>query len=729
MLMLFIAIIAMLIASPCYAATYWISPTGTAATLAACSGSTPLSGTAACAWSEASGTGIAAGDTVYYRDGNYTVNADQYVIAATDIGTTESVVTTYSAYGNEVPNFQFTKSGNYARGISLAGKSYVKVHGLKFSNCQGYGVIMSASSNHNEISSCQFINSGAQLPSDRAVLISGGTSPCTHNWIHHCYFSGRQNRNGPCNEGVDIFRVGDDGTDHASDNFTTVENNYLEYGAHSIMLIGTKHNVVRNNIGHNEPWIAGCTVYDGTMNDLYGNKMGTTSASPVTFEVATGVNFTVDAGLPTLTDGTCKVTTTSCWETDQPITILKADDFSKAMWGTITTYNSTTGALVARVYRVSDGASGSASNWIISRRNVPYYTVSAYNGLYSHRGFDMESDDMTTPAYNLVESNRFGFGGINPNNDGAGNMSIGLPNNIVRYNSSYSAMSSGMGFSWANGTLKKGGVRNRIYNNTVYSNYGGWNSLIYGGMNMGYGNEGIQQYSATGNDPANPTENVIKNNLVYSNSGGDICYVSQTTNHPCNPSTIDTVDNNWCTASGSGPCSTANYGDPNFVNADLSDPLSQNLLSAVHGYIATPIPNLSLRSSSGAIDKATYLTLAGGAGADNATLHVDDALYFQDGTLGSDLTRTAGTMLADWIAIGTVTNTVQISSIDYATNTITLAEAKSWADDAPIWLYKKSDGSIVLYGSAPDYGAYEYNPSTAPKQSLSGGSLCGGAMR
>ena len=63
--------------------------------------------------------------------------------------------------------------------------------------------------------------------------------------------------------------------------------------------------------------------------------------------------------------------------------------------------------------------------------------------------------------------------------------------------------------------------------------------------------------------------------------------------------------------------------------------------------------------------------------ANNTTLVVADAMYFQDGTWGSDLARGV-TFFPDWIAIGTVTNTVQISSINYATNTITLASPMTW---------------------------------------------------
>ena len=104
--------------------------------------------------------------------------------------------------------------------------------------------------------------------------------------------------------------------------------------------------------------------------------------------------------------------------------------------------------------------------------------------------------------------------------------------------------------------------------------------------------------------------------------------------------------------------------------------------------------------------------MAVGSGSGSTTLKADDALYFQDGTWGSDLAR--GALHADWIAIGTVNNAVQISSINYATNTITMASPMTWASGAPIWLYRKSDGTRVLYGSAPDYGAHEYSGTSQP---------------
>jgi hypothetical protein len=176
--------------------------------------------------------------------------------------------------------------------------------------------------------------------------------------------------------------------------------------------------------------------------------------------------------------------------------------------------------------------------------------------------------------------------------------------------------------------------------------------------------------------------------------------------------------NNWCTGTQAGGNTDFNgdtgctaTGNPMFNNPDLSNPASQTL------------PDLSLQSGSPAIDGGTYLTTATNAGTSSTTLTVADALYFQDGTWGSDLSRPAaclgGTMQADSIAIGTVTNIVQISAVTYGTynapaGTITLASPMSWNKGAPIWLHSKSDGSIVLAGAAPDYGASESGVPPSP---------------
>jgi hypothetical protein len=81
-------------------------------------------------------------------------------------------------------------------------------------------------------------------------------------------------------------------------------------------------------------------------------------------------------------------------------------------------------------------------------------------------------------------------------------------------------------------------------------------------------------------------------------------------------------------------------------------------------------------------------------------LIVNDAGFFQDG---------AGVVNADWIRVG-ARAIAQISTVDYASNTITLTEAISRSPGDPVYLYKDSNGRIVLFGSAPDIGAYQYGP-------------------
>jgi len=316
---------------------------------------------------------------------------------------------------------------------------------------------------------------------------------------------------------------------------------------------------------------------------------------------------------------------------------------------------------------------------------TPIYTNPAYNGKYGHRNLQLSDFHERDATYVLVEGNRIGHASTNPGNSGPMNIDAAAPKNIIRYNYLYNGMQAGIYFKYAGQVSGEwgytGGINNRVYNNTIYHHGYGYDWIKYGGGS--YSGHGIAQYSAHGT----PTGNVIKNNIVYDNANGDIC--SLWSSSPCSPAAIDTVTNNWVTAN----------GEPKFVNPDLTNTSSLTL------------PDLSLQAGSTAINGGTYLTTAVGAGSNSTTLVVADALYFQDGTWGSSLARNV-THFPDWIAIGTVGNVVRISSINYTTNTITLASAMTWSNGASIWLYKKSDGTQVLYGSAPDYGACEYGDPT-----------------
>ncbi len=139
------------------------------------------------------------------------------------------------------------------------------------------------------------------------------------------------------------------------------------------------------------------------------------------------------------------------------------------------------------------------------------------------------------------------------------------------------------------------------------------------------------------------------------------------------------------------PCLAAQYSKP-------------NVHSSSPGFTNYATGNYSLATGSAAIDVGSNLTHVTSVGTGN-TFTVDDAYFFQDG-------RGIPNVQADWIAVGTVGNTAQISSINYTNKTITVLNANfSRAVNDKVWLYKKSDGQQVLYGAAPDIGALEKVPS------------------
>lgn len=112
----------------------------------------------------------------------------------------------------------------------------------------------------------------------------------------------------------------------------------------------------------------------------------------------------------------------------------------------------------------------------------------------------------------------------------------------------------------------------------------------------------------------------------------------------------------------------------------------------------------AIGSTSPARDAGVALTTVAAADSGSGTsLVLTDARYFFDGE---------GLVNADQIRISTGTYAT-IASINYATNTITLTAGVSRSDGDPVYLYKKSDGDIVLVGPLPDVGAYEYGAGAA----------------
>ena len=292
-----------------------------------------------------------------------------------------------------------------------------------------------------------------------------------------------------------------------------------------------------------------------------------------------------------------------------------------------------------------------------SEKNCPNKPEGGYFG---NRNIIVTDYGEGSTDQNLIENNRLGFAGAPPDDDGSMGIENAGSRTIVRYNDIYGNGASGY-YSKQQNTSHANFAR--VYNNTIYAN-GFGEANIYGDLHK----SGIKVSIVDGT----PLYTVFKNNIVYANK----------------------IETNW----GSSPPSNITYtnnfnSDPLFVNPAITDKTSLIL------------PNLQLQSLSKAINTGAPLTIATNSGDNSTILGLRDALYFQDGTWGSAL---AGHQ-ADWIAIGTVDNVVQISSISYDTNTITLASPITWINGAPIWLYKKSDGEQVLYSTAPDCGAHEFN--------------------
>lgn len=267
---------------------------------------------------------------------------------------------------------------------------------------------------------------------------------------------------------------------------------------------------------------------------------------------------------------------------------------------------------------------------------------------------------------NLVENNRFGYSAAPCDDNQVSQFNLSTESNIIRYNSFYHGNASGLVlYAYSPGA---DGSYNRIYNNTFFNN----GDELFGGTDS-------DRDAAVSFLKSRVTGNVLKNNLYYSHYqlyGWEFAT-------PGNQTFANNFD---------GDVS----GDPLFTNAPTTPPGDKT---------DSTLPNLNLQSGSPAINQGGALTTVATADTGTGTsLIVDDATYFQDGTWGL-----ASEVDADYIAVGTVNNTVQISSINYSTNTITLASSITRNDGDAVWLYKKSDGTQVLYGSAPDAGAYEFS--------------------
>lgn len=268
------------------------------------------------------------------------------------------------------------------------------------------------------------------------------------------------------------------------------------------------------------------------------------------------------------------------------------------------------------------------------------------------KGFLAQGDSCAGGCYNLIirfnDVAHLGGGGITDENAGRSDINPGF-HHVKSYNNTWVDLNS-----YA-----------QLY---AYTNNYGNNSTYAANINdLFYYPEALVSFNPYATDSTTTATFSASHNLAY-------CTAS-----PCN-------------IYGAGTSSAPFTADPGNIVADPR-------------FVDYSANDFHLSSGSPAIGTGTYLTtVASGDSGSGTSLVLNDASFFQDG-LG--LTG----VNSDWIRVGAST-TVHISAVNYATNTITLANSISRSSGDPVYLYKDSSGVVQLWGANPDIGALQYGSPT-----------------
>jgi len=255
---------------------------------------------------------------------------------------------------------------------------------------------------------------------------------------------------------------------------------------------------------------------------------------------------------------------------------------------------------------------------------------------------------------NVIEDNVIAFAGVPPDQVSSAGLSLRTQYNIVRRNRFYYSDSSGVTLS-VDGSNNNDASNNTIYNNVFYRNgyllFDDWDPRKYGLMFARW--EDTTSYNAM-------TGVAVRNNIFYENNLGAIFfyYVDESE---------QVVADNW------------EEGDPGFVALGAEpDPFDFDAL------------DFHLHDDSPCVDNGGFLTTAVNAGDNSTSLVVTHAGYFFAGygVVDPDLIQLEGQAVA-----------VALTAVDYASNTLTLAEPCSWTVGTGV--------SLPYHGVRPDQGAFE----------------------
>jgi hypothetical protein len=280
---------------------------------------------------------------------------------------------------------------------------------------------------------------------------------------------------------------------------------------------------------------------------------------------------------------------------------------------------------------------------------------SSIGGMCGNRDVILNTSQPDTNTRNVIEDNAITFAGVPPDQVSSTGLSLRTQYNMVRRNRFYYCDSAGVTLSADDGN-NNDASNNYIYHNVFYKNgyllFDDWDPRKVGLLLARW----------VDNSAHNAMTGVaIRNNIFHENQLGAIYYYY-----------VDegelVVADNW-----------EEGGDPGFTTIGPEpDPFDFDAL------------DFHLRDDSPCVNNGGFLSTATGAGENSTTLVVADAGYFFAGH---------GVVEADLVQLEEQSTAVAITAVDYASNTLTLAEPLTWAD---------GDGvSLPYHGSRPDQGAYE----------------------
>ena len=654
---LLLSIILLVLPSYAHAFYYWVDDTGTETVYTSCQTGTsaPPAGSTSGYCSKSTGlasvnTNVAAGDTVYFRGGTYSGIATQFINPSSS-GTSANKIT-YATYSNEVVNVVGTDNMTVAA-VWIANKNWIKVTGYD-------GSTTARNFKFSNFALFMWIGDG----DTGAYPYSTGSN---NNEIAYCEFF----QPNPWALSVDPYR----------------------------------YSMIWNNSSYN--W-----VHHSTFRDMGGYPLIDATLHDAGLGLDIGY---MDCGGPgDSEDNICHDTTSN-----------------NVVEDSVFYHNGHHNIAVMNKYNVVRNNVFHNEQWWQSPLDTVWY---GYVNVYIYGEFNADY----AHSYNLFENNTLSHNAHHYINTGTFSLKVGSSYNVIRHNNIFAGALGAIHLEEHTGASQGVTSGNHFYNNTLMSN--GYNAALPDADNLGnYRCGGLcadtDRAAITLVDRAVPHgtqswwtsnmyANVFKNNLFWKN-------YAKTEGAVFTVNGLGTIDN--CGAGANERCGatviTPNWydaqGDPKFVSEGAYGSPSNEAgnkewywgSNNPNGSDITTLvaqPNFALQSDSPAKDIAGggNLTTAHGSSSDHDTthLHVNDAKYFQPGW--GKWSSGGPSIAADTIAVGTVGNTVLISSIDYTTNIITLAAPISWSDGASVWLYRNSSGTQVLYGSAPDYGANEFNPAT-----------------